>query len=127
MTRVCRAGASPEQVQVRLSVVRTGTATVRTGMDGLYLATRRAVEPPRVNTMISEACTCSTEGRPGKLSHFLQAQTDTMSCLLQTTSVAMMVTNQSQTPLKHRPRQQQPEQEELQTTQSGLLSRQGVD
>lgn len=53
-----RAGASPEQVQVRLSVVSTGTATVRTGMLGRYLATRRAVEPPRVSTTMRDACTC---------------------------------------------------------------------
>lgn len=55
--RVCLAGASPEQVHVRLSVVSTGTATVRTGMLGRYLATRRAVEPPLVKTTMSEACT----------------------------------------------------------------------
>jgi hypothetical protein len=42
-----RAGASLEHVHVRLSVVRTGTATVRTGTSGRYLATRRAVEPPQ--------------------------------------------------------------------------------
>ena len=84
MTRVCRAGASPEQVQVRLSVVRTGTATVSTGMEGLYLATRRAVEPPRVNTMIREACTCSIVDRPVR-PHRLQMDTDTLNCPLQTT------------------------------------------
>lgn len=55
--RVCLAGASPEQVQLRLSVVSTGTATVSTGMLGRYLATSRAVEPPRVRTTIKEACT----------------------------------------------------------------------
>ena len=58
--RHCLAGASPEQVQVRLSVVSTGTATVSTGMLGLYLATRRAVEPPLVNTTIKDACTCNS-------------------------------------------------------------------
>ena len=58
--RHCRAGASPEQVQVKLSVVKTGTATVRTGMLGLYLATKRAVEPPLVRTTISDACTCTS-------------------------------------------------------------------
>lgn len=58
--RHCRAGASPEQVHVRLSVVNTGTATVSTGMFGLYLATRRAVEPPLVRTTINDACTCSS-------------------------------------------------------------------
>ena len=57
VTSVCLAGASPEQVHVRLSVVKTGTATVRTGMLGLYLATSRAVEPPLVSTTIREACT----------------------------------------------------------------------
>ncbi len=55
------AGA-PEHVQVRLSVVRTGTATVRTGMLGRYLATSLAVEPPRVSTTMSAACTCDVEG-----------------------------------------------------------------
>ena len=58
--RHCRAGASPEQVHVRLSVVNTGTATVSTGMFGLYLATSRAVEPPLVRTTINDACTCSS-------------------------------------------------------------------
>ena len=58
--RHCRAGASPEQVHVRLSVVNTGTATVSTGMFGLYLATRRAVEPPLVRTTIKDACTYSS-------------------------------------------------------------------
>jgi len=58
--RHCLAGASPEQVHVRLSVVNTGTATVSTGMFGLYLATRRAVEPPLVRTTINDACTCSS-------------------------------------------------------------------
>lgn len=52
---------APEQDQVRLSVVRTGTATVRTGMLGRYLATRRAVEPPRVSTTIRLACTCTNQ------------------------------------------------------------------
>ncbi len=61
--RHCRAGASPEQVHVRLSVVNTGTATVSTGMFGLYLATRRAVEPPLVRTTIKDACTCSSNDR----------------------------------------------------------------
>ena len=51
---------APEQDQVRLSVVRTGTATVRTGMLGRYLATSRAVLPPRVSTTIRLACTCGT-------------------------------------------------------------------
>ena len=55
--RHCRTGCSPLHVQVRLSVVSTGTATVSTGMLGRYLATRRAVEPPRVSTTISDACT----------------------------------------------------------------------
>lgn len=59
VTRHWRAGASPEQVQVKLSVVSTGTATVRTGMLGRYLATRRAVEPPRVRTTMRDACTCN--------------------------------------------------------------------
>ena len=45
---------------MRLSVVRTGTATVRTGMLGRYLATSRAVLPPRVSTTIRLACTCGT-------------------------------------------------------------------
>lgn len=62
--RVCLAGASPEQVHVRLSVVSTGTATVSTGMLGLYLATRRAVEPPLVKTTMSEACTCIHNKQP---------------------------------------------------------------
>lgn len=48
---------SPEQDHVRLSVVSTGTATVSTGMLGRYLATSRAVEPPRVSTTIRLACT----------------------------------------------------------------------
>ena len=56
--RHCRAGCSPLQVQVSESVVSTGTATVSTGMAGRYLATSRAVEPPRVSTTISDACTC---------------------------------------------------------------------
>ena len=55
--------AAPEHVQVRLSVVRTGTATVRTGMLGRYLATSRAVEPPRVRTTISAACTWRVPGQ----------------------------------------------------------------
>ena len=37
--RHCRAGASLEHCQVRLSVVRTGTTTVRMGTVGRYLAT----------------------------------------------------------------------------------------
>jgi hypothetical protein len=53
----CLAGPSPEQVHVRLSVVRIGTATVSTGMEGLYFATSLAVLPPRVNTTINAACT----------------------------------------------------------------------
>jgi hypothetical protein len=44
---------------VRLSVVSTGTATVNTGMLGRYLATSRAVDPPRVSTTIRLACTCA--------------------------------------------------------------------
>lgn len=56
--RHCRAGCSPLHVQVSESVVSTGTATVSTGMAGRYLATSRAVEPPRVSTTISDACTC---------------------------------------------------------------------
>ena len=55
--RHCLAGCSPLQVQVRLSVVSTGTATVSTGMLGLYLATSRAVEPPLVSTTIRDALT----------------------------------------------------------------------
>lgn len=47
----------PEHDHVRESVVSTGTATVRTGMEGLYLATSRAVEPPRVNTTMRLAWT----------------------------------------------------------------------
>lgn len=62
VTRHWRAGASPEQVQVKLSVVSTGTATVRTGMLGLYLATKRAVEPPLVRTTMSDARTCICKG-----------------------------------------------------------------
>ncbi len=61
--RHCLAGASPEQVHVRLSVVNTGTATVSTGIFGLYLATRRAVEPPLVRTTINDACTCSSSNQ----------------------------------------------------------------
>lgn len=52
-----RAGASLLQVHVRLSVVRTGTATVSTGTRGLYLATSLPVLPPRVKTTIKLACT----------------------------------------------------------------------
>ena len=40
-----------------LPVVSTGTATVSTGTTGRYLATRRAVDPPRVSTTMREACT----------------------------------------------------------------------
>jgi hypothetical protein len=47
--RHCLAGASPLHVQVRLSVVNTGTATVSTGTRGRYLATSLAVEPPVVH------------------------------------------------------------------------------
>lgn len=54
----CRAGASLLHVQVRLSVVSTGTATVSTGTRGLYLATSRPVLPPRVSTTMRLACTC---------------------------------------------------------------------
>lgn len=57
--RHCLAGCSPLQVQVRLSVVSTGTATVSTGMLGLYLATSRAVEPPLVSTTMRDALTCT--------------------------------------------------------------------
>ena len=60
VTRHCLAGPSPEHVQVKLSVVKTGTATVRTGMEGLYLATSRAVLPPLVRTTIRAACTCKS-------------------------------------------------------------------
>ena len=63
--RHCRAGCSPLQVQVSESVVSTGTATVSTGMAGRYLATSRAVEPPRVSTTINDACTCR-RGRCGQ-------------------------------------------------------------
>merc|ERR1719181_879340 len=55
VTRVCRAGFSEEQDHVRESVVSTGTATESTGMEGRYLATRRAVLPPRVRTTIIAA------------------------------------------------------------------------
>ena len=61
VTKHCLAGPSPEHVHVRLSVVRTGTATVSTGMDGLYFATKRAVLPPLVSTTIRAACTCSAD------------------------------------------------------------------
>lgn len=79
--RHCRAGCSPLQVQVRLSVVSTGTATVSTGMLGLYFATSRAVEPPRVNTTMSDACTCRSpaqraqtfDNRRGKSATLLKA------------------------------------------------------
>ena len=64
--RHCRAGCSPLQVQVSESVVSTGTATVSTGMAGRYLATSRAVEPPRVSTTISDACTCKRGPRGQK-------------------------------------------------------------
>ena len=59
VTRHCLAGPSPEHVHVRLSVVSTGTATVSTGMEGRYLATSLAVLPPRVNTTMRAACTCT--------------------------------------------------------------------
>jgi len=55
--RHCRAGCSPLHVHVSESVVSTGTATVSTGMAGRYLATSRAVDPPRVSTTINDACT----------------------------------------------------------------------
>lgn len=57
--RHCLAGCSPLHVHVRLSVVSTGTATVSTGMLGLYFATSRAVEPPLVSTTMSDALTCT--------------------------------------------------------------------
>lgn len=106
VTRHCRAGDSPLQDQVRLSVVSTGTATVSTGTcahghaaqpgsscaahdkrkcnrqgeqahagggaqrggkglptSGRYLATSRAVEPPRVSTTMRDACTCGQSAR----------------------------------------------------------------
>ena len=78
--RVCLAGASPEQVQVKLSVVSTGTATVSTGMLGRYLATNRAVEPPRVRTTISDAWTC----RHSKQQSFMPT---CMTCNMTATSV----------------------------------------
>jgi hypothetical protein len=54
--------SSPEHDHVRESVVRTGTATVRTGIDGLYLATSRAVDPPRVRTTMRLAWTYEWNG-----------------------------------------------------------------
>lgn len=57
--RAARREGAPEQDQVRESVVSTGTATVSTGMLGRYLATSRAVDPPRVSTTMRLACTCA--------------------------------------------------------------------
>jgi hypothetical protein len=57
VARHWRAGASLLHAHVSASVVKTGTATVSTGTMGRYLATRRAVLPPRVSTTISEAWT----------------------------------------------------------------------
>lgn len=68
----CRAGASLLHVHVRLSVVSTGTATVSTGTRGLYLATSLPVLPPRVNTTIKLACTCSRTVQGADLSVHVQ-------------------------------------------------------
>ena len=75
VTRHCLAGYSLLHAQERLSVVKIGTATVRTGTDGLqntasheshspladrhhlYFATSRAVDPPRVTQIINVART----------------------------------------------------------------------
>lgn len=51
----CRAGPSPLHVHVNMSVLSSGTATVSTGIGGRYFATRRAVDPPRVSTTMSDA------------------------------------------------------------------------
>lgn len=58
LMREWRAGDSSLICQVRLSVVKMGTATDRIGIEGRYFATRLAVEPPRVSTTMRAALTC---------------------------------------------------------------------
>eukprot|EP01018_Ginkgo_biloba_P038389 Gb_25230 [translate_table: standard] len=55
--RLCMAGLSSLHDQSNESVFRTGTTTERIGTAGLYFATNLAVEPPRVRTTMSAACT----------------------------------------------------------------------
>ena len=65
VTRHCLAGASPEQDQVRLSVVSTGTATVSTCGD-VRLSCAQQSRHPATRRQHVRACSCRHGVRPGE-------------------------------------------------------------